>query len=357
MRILFQPLKLYIAFTTLMLILIVVSSNETLYNYFLVFIIWNLTIIIHECGHITLGLLNGFKFKEFTAIFFSVSRMEDKIIVRENKDWKKVGGVALMLPEAIKVEELARKWKWYAIGGPLGNLLIGIISLLIDQFSPSFFMNIFGLMNLAIGLITVLPVPNSDSFNFLKLYRGDKETMNYLLSSMLTQELLSSKSPLNWSKEVVHSCIEYITNNNVESFEIRVPLFYYFCAINNHTKAKEILDPIKNLSDFRINRSMINSMAFGLYMTHLILNERKATYITFSLLEKTEPYSYYRTKAALEIQGKNLENSKRLLDLAKKEYKRSIKPFGYALVEKSFLDRIEHRISVYDKNEDPLVIS
>ncbi len=50
-----------------------------------------------------------------------------------------------------------------ALGGPLLNLLLGITAIAIDMFAvPNHFILFFGIVNLAFGVFTLLPIPTLD---------------------------------------------------------------------------------------------------------------------------------------------------------------------------------------------------
>jgi hypothetical protein len=143
----------------LLLAFIFQEKSHTLLNYLLVFFAWNMAVVIHELGHVVFSWKNKLKVMGFTAMFFSIVKKQSRTKIIENKDWKKVGGVVHFLP-GDSTKSLPTRWKWAVLGGPIFSFSLGILFLLISWIYPSFFINILGYMNIAIGIITVIPFVN-----------------------------------------------------------------------------------------------------------------------------------------------------------------------------------------------------
>lgn len=352
-----RPLYLYVFFILLMVLLsfIFPEKSHTILNYLLVFFAWNMAVILHELGHVFLGKKNNLTVIEMTAMFIRIVKSKDRTIISENKDWTKVGGVVHFLP-GDSTNNLTTRWKWSVLGGPIFSFSFGILFLLLSWMYPLFFINILGYMNIAIGVITVIPFAQSDSSIFLMLHRNDKNANEYILSLLLLQEFSSDKQPSQWSKEVVEQSRDLLSNDlnmaNEKHSILRLPLYYYYFDVGNYSEALNVLKPISKVSQDVLMSDPQTNIMFNLYITHLCLFNRNHNYLqslsqpsNIDLIGNKEPYSYYRTLAAYKTFQQDFNGAKEALKQAKDLLNQELKlSYGYAKVEKHLLEGIQEEI-------------
>ena len=135
-------------------------------------------IILHEAGHLIMGLLTGYKFLMFRAFHLTLVKTD------EGLKWKRffiqgtAGQCLLDLPEDQDMQQVP--WFWYNAGGVLMNLLLSVIGILaISCFHlsvlPQSFFIILAFVGVAIALLNGIPLMaggvSNDGNNILMLWR------------------------------------------------------------------------------------------------------------------------------------------------------------------------------------------
>lgn len=135
-------------------------------------------LIMHEAGHLVMGLLTGYRFLSFRVFKYTLAKTDDGL------QWKRfhisgTGGQCLMeLPEDQDVN--TAPWFWYNAGGVLMNLLLVVISILIIKFMPlgivafSFFI-MLAFVGIVMALFNGVPMVaggvGNDGYNILSLWK------------------------------------------------------------------------------------------------------------------------------------------------------------------------------------------
>lgn len=142
------------------------------------FVSYILTIIIHESGHLVMGLLTGYKFVSFRIGSLTLVRQNEKFVLRKYSV-AGTGGQCLMtrdIPQ--KDEEIP--YFWYNLGGGLFNLLTAAICFPIlisvsNQYVKILLM-IPMLLSAFLGLVNLVPLKfigiSNDGANILELHRS-----------------------------------------------------------------------------------------------------------------------------------------------------------------------------------------
>jgi hypothetical protein len=119
-----------------------------------------LILVIHEAGHLIMGLLMGFKFQLFVVTFLGIRKDEEgPIKIYFNKDLNMFGGAASTVPTEDDSGN-ARKFALTVIAGPLFSLLFAGVFLLFALYSIQPFKVILisgAFFSLIIFLATTLP--------------------------------------------------------------------------------------------------------------------------------------------------------------------------------------------------------
>ena len=135
---------------------------------------------VHELGHVAAGRWQGFRFFGLTVGPLAWRPDNDgRVRFERNRNLNLAGGVAIMLPEG--EENIRRRFSWFAAGGPLASLLLGLIALLpLWLFDPPRFLGdlllFTGILSAVIFLATIVPFRSggfaSDGMRILTFWRG-----------------------------------------------------------------------------------------------------------------------------------------------------------------------------------------
>ena len=114
----------------------------------------------HELGHVMAGLLMRFKFMSLTIGPFAWKRDKDRIRFAWNRNINLSGGLAYMLPQS--EENMARRFAFFAAGGPLASLLLAAVGVGLSVVLPmgstgELLLGVAGWFSLIIFLLTIAP--------------------------------------------------------------------------------------------------------------------------------------------------------------------------------------------------------
>ena len=120
-----------------------------------------LHMIIHEIGHLICGLISGYKFSSFRIMNFILIQKNGKLKIKR-LTIAGTGGQCLMAPPDMKDEKIPILL--YNLGGPIFNLIAGIIFLLIffilmpyPLVGASVF--VFSLVGIIFAVLNGIPMP------------------------------------------------------------------------------------------------------------------------------------------------------------------------------------------------------
>lgn len=162
-----------------------------------------LVVIIHEAGHVCMGLLTGSSFVYFRIGSFMIYKNQGKLkITRLNIPGTL--GQGIMMPEECEEPSMI-KGVLYHGGGGFFNLLTALIILVtypsVQNTYFKAFMIILGALSLALGLINLVPsnitVP-SDGYNMRALIRSkaDRKAIHQMLRILGYTDCSPSEIPL-----------------------------------------------------------------------------------------------------------------------------------------------------------------
>ena len=146
-------------------------------------------IIIHEGGHLVMGLLSGWKYSSFRVGNLTLVKQDGKM------KWKKTtvagtGGQCLMIPPECEPEKCP--FFLYLLGGGLFNIVTGCIALLIAFYVHSIaasVLTVFAIIGIGLGLSNLFPAKMGGTMNdgyqiFIEFPRNkESKKYNYLLLS------------------------------------------------------------------------------------------------------------------------------------------------------------------------------
>lgn len=169
-----------------------ISLSLYLIMYLAFIISFPLTAIIHESGHLVMGLITGYKFSSF--------RIGKWMLIKENNHFRfkkfsllGTGGQCLLIPPEYN-ENFS--WFFYNFGGSLFNFLTTLICFMITFFFPIHPIFIVSLVVLAyislvIGLLNIIPLqlglPN-DGYNIMMMIK-EKDSRWCIYSQLMIGDL------------------------------------------------------------------------------------------------------------------------------------------------------------------------
>lgn len=135
-------------------------------------------ILIHESGHLVMGLLTGYDFISFRIGSFTFVKENNKLVTRKFNIAGTGGQCILTHTEVEKPEELP--YFWYNFGGVFFNFLTALICLFVILLSKNPFVLtgflIFAILSLAIGIINIIPTAamgiGTDGYNIILMKKS-----------------------------------------------------------------------------------------------------------------------------------------------------------------------------------------
>jgi len=152
---------------------------------------------VHELGHVFMGLRQNFQFYGLTVGPLSWKRgPDDKLRFSWNTQLNVAGGVAYMLPHG--PQGLARRFSWYAAGGPLASVVLALAAYLLARWLPEgslpeMIMGATCAFSGLIALITLIPMRSggfsSDGMRILTFSRDTPLARAELLVLQIVSQL------------------------------------------------------------------------------------------------------------------------------------------------------------------------
>ena len=149
--------------------------------------------IVHELGHIIIGLMNGWKFSLFILGPLGLKVDENgHIKAYFEKRISLWGGVGGTFPKEIK-EDNIKIWSKILLGGPLASIIMGAIFLPLGIIKDNIIFILLGAMPLAMGIVSILPIPlktgilYTDGGRLSRLNKGGQEADEEIALFKLTE--------------------------------------------------------------------------------------------------------------------------------------------------------------------------
>lgn len=207
--------------------------------------------IIHELGHIFVGLLNGWRFYMLVIGPLGIKADQSgRITFYLEKQIALWGGVGGTLPRYPK-EDNIKVWSKILLGGPIASIVMGIIFLPVGIITENLAFLLLGAMPVGMGIMCVLPLPlktgilYTDGGRWSRLHKGGQEadeeialfrlTENEATGGDFSQIDLNSIKPLIQSKEVGIMYYGYYY------------FFRYYKAISNKEKMQSAIEKMEEI--------------------------------------------------------------------------------------------------------------
>ena len=207
MNFLKRPIGVTVTILAVVILAQLTKFSEAALQMGLVYAFLIVAILLHELGHVVFGKFVGYQFHYVT---FGPFTIEPRGILW-NERWAAFGGLTRSTPKTTDVKILAKKHRWYVLGGPvfsyLGMFLAYICAFLFDNDS----LNILALLNLALLIVTALPLNaplRTDGRVFLELKKGGEQAEQFVSSVLLQKWMMSEEQQQNWPVELIEKSKE-----------------------------------------------------------------------------------------------------------------------------------------------------
>ena len=167
-----------------------------------------LHIVLHEAGHLLMGLATGYRFSSFRIASIAFVRREGRIKIRRYK-LAGTGGQCLMLPPECPSERVP--FFWYNAGGVMMNVTLALVSLsFLMTCNLSMWWTELCLMMFIVGMflavINGIPMRpgrvQNDGMNILILYRVPEKRKDFIrqlqIATAATEGKRMSELPAEW---------------------------------------------------------------------------------------------------------------------------------------------------------------
>ena len=207
------------------------------------YLTYYLAIIIHEAGHLVMGLKTGYEFVSFRVGSLTWIK-ENGNLVRKKFAIAGTGGQCIMMPKHLdNPEEI--NYFLYNLGGGLFNLISAAISLPLGLYISNFYLKmpliIFGIVSLILGITNLIPMnlqAQNDGYNLYLLHK-DKDYRDLFYKNLRIVGLLNQGYK---PSEIPEELFEFkSTNNNAKLLKAS-----QYVDKKDFVKAEELLTEIVN---------------------------------------------------------------------------------------------------------------
>jgi len=208
--------------------------------------------IIHELGHVIVGLANGWKF--FLLVIGPLGIKADekgKIKCYFEKRIALWGGVGGTMPKQANVDNI-KIWSNVLLGGPLISIIMGVIFLPLGIVTKNIVLLLLGAMPLGMGIVCGLPFPlktgimYTDGGRWSRLHKGGQEADEEIALFKLMENEITGGDFLSINLKSIESLIK--------SKEIGIKYYgyyYEFQYYKSRSNEEEMKLAIKNMENIK----------------------------------------------------------------------------------------------------------
>ena len=213
-------------------------------------------VIIHEGGHMVMGLATGWKYSSFRVGNLTLVKQDGKL------KWKKTtvagtGGQCLMIPPQCEPEKCP--FFLYLLGGGLANLLIGAVSFLAAVPLGGIWeiaLNIFGIVGAGLGLSNLFPAKISGTMNdgyqiFIELPKNGR-AKKHLCCLLTANAVLSENETTRALPENIRNTILALDGEDFSDTSATNLLFFKTTILQEegrYEEARAIFEKVANSPD------------------------------------------------------------------------------------------------------------
>lgn len=250
----------------------------------LMYIVYMVNVIIHEGGHLILGLITGYKFNSFRIFNVILIKQNGKLEIK-NLSLAGTGGQCLMSPPELIDGKMP--YVLYNLGGVILNVITSLIFIVIYLISPwkllSLAMIMSAIMGFASALVNGIPMKigniNNDGYNAVQLGR-DKDALKALWVQLKMNGALAEGIGI---REMPEEWFESIDGKNDNPMITSIKVFYCNRLMEMH-KFEQTKEEIKKVLES-------NMVLVGVYRYLLICDYIYCELIDGNLTKAVELYT------------------------------------------------------------------
>lgn len=305
-----------------------------------------MTFFVHELGHVIFGVMAGYQFNFLTAGPITIERNK----ISANKSWAFFGGIASCSPKTEDLQIIRGQHLWFAAGGPIISLLVGSGTLILGNMFNLQFIIFFGILNVAIFLVTVFPSKGAfktDGRVMLDLLSNGKELDQFISTLILMKEMMTPVHPTLWSSNLVEQA--RTVKPSEENIGTSYLLFYYDLLNHGFEAASQAITEYKTLPVTKKNKmtmqfiTHIKQLDLVMQGGHEAVEELRELH---RMMMPMEPVSYKRSEWMIaELSGNEALATKKLND-HRKEIEKGKSQFGFFYAEERLTDIVEEKLKV-----------
>lgn len=218
----------------------------------LMYIVYFVSIIIHEGGHLIFGLMTGYQFSSFRIFNIMFIKQNGKIRIKK-LSVAGTGGQCLMSPPELVDGRIP--CVLFNMGGVILNTITSIVFIAIYLISPwrllSLTMAMAAIMGIASALVNGIPMQsrsiNNDGFNTLLLSRNKNASKAFGLQLKMNNEMTKGVR----IKDMPEEWFETIDDKSDNSFITSIKVFYCNRLMDMH-QFEQAKEEIKRILDSNI---------------------------------------------------------------------------------------------------------
>jgi hypothetical protein len=227
------------------------QRSNLLREVLLLLLIYYVTLVIHECGHVLCARLVGHRFLLMIAGPLKIERTRRGIRASLHKSIKIYQGLASSLP--LDAHHFRGKEIFVYAGGPLANLLQALV-FAACSFWPGFavfsslplILRLMAGFALLVALTNVIPLRTSDGFltdgaGILLLLKGGPPVERWGATLKLENALAQGLLPREWNDDVLQAALS-LPDGTPEDVAGCSYAYYKLLDTNNITEAKRLLE-------------------------------------------------------------------------------------------------------------------
>jgi hypothetical protein len=207
--------------------------------------------MVHELGHIVVGLINGWKFLLLVIGPLGVKADQNgRIKFYLEKQITLWGGVGGTIPKSAS-EDNIKVWSKGLLGGPIASIVMGIIFLPIGIITKNMFFLLLGAMALGMGITCILPLPlktgilYTDGGRWMRLHKGGQEADE----EMALFKIVENEATSGDFSEIDLSYIEALTRSKDTGIKYYgyYYLYQYYKTLCNKEKMQSAIEKMEEI--------------------------------------------------------------------------------------------------------------
>jgi hypothetical protein len=214
--------------------------------------------IVHELGHIIVGLANGWKFSLLVIGPLGIKADEKgKINIYLEKQFVLWGGVGCTIPKNANTDNI-KIWSHVLLGGPLASIVMGIIFLPIGIITQNIVLLLLGAMSLGMGIICILPLPlktgitYSDGARWSRLRKEGQEADEEIALFKLMENEITGGNFLGIDLKSIETLIK--------SKELEIQYYGYYCKFKYFKARKNEIEMRSAIKEIEHMKSKVSSI-------------------------------------------------------------------------------------------------